>query len=63
MSTTFGRTLAANKEDLAVLEGTGGFEVLCKVIGSADHIVNTLKDWSNEEVCKPPESHLIKLTS
>ncbi|KAI1030535.1 hypothetical protein LB503_012260 [Fusarium chuoi] len=49
MSTTFGRTLAANKEDLAVLEGTGGFEVLCKVIGSADHIVNTLKDWSNEE--------------
>ncbi|KAH7249766.1 TIP-1 family-domain-containing protein [Fusarium redolens] len=49
MSTTFGRTLAANKEDLAVLEGTGAFEVLCKVIGSADHIVNTLKDWSNEE--------------
>ncbi|RBQ75139.1 hypothetical protein FVER14953_04974 [Fusarium verticillioides] len=49
MSTTFGRTLAANKEDLAILEGTGGFEVLCKVIGSADHIVNTLKDWSNEE--------------
>jgi len=51
MSTTFGRTLAANKEDLAILEGTGAFEVLCKVIGSADHIVNTLKDWSNEEVC------------
>jgi hypothetical protein len=51
MSTTFGRTLAANKEDLAVLEGTGAFEVLCKVIGSADHVVNTLKDWSNEEVC------------
>ncbi|KAF5595889.1 Rad50-interacting 1 protein [Fusarium pseudoanthophilum] len=49
MSTTFGRTLAANKEDLAILDGTGGFEVLCKVIGSADHIVNTLKDWSNEE--------------
>ncbi|RBR24142.1 uncharacterized protein FIESC28_03042 [Fusarium coffeatum] len=49
MSTTFGRTLAANKEDLAILEGTGVFEVLCKVIGSADHIVNTLKDWSNEE--------------
>ncbi|KAF5685029.1 Rad50-interacting protein [Fusarium denticulatum] len=49
MSTTFGRTLAANKEDLVILEGTGGFEVLCKVIGSADHIVNTLKDWSNEE--------------
>ncbi|KAM0348412.1 hypothetical protein ACHAPU_004384 [Fusarium lateritium] len=49
MSSAFGRTLAANKEDLAVLEGTGAFEVLCKVIGSADHVVNTLKDWSNEE--------------
>ncbi|KAF4456801.1 hypothetical protein F53441_1152 [Fusarium austroafricanum] len=49
MSTTFGRTLTANTEDLAALEGTGAFEVLCKVIGSADHIVNTLKDWSNEE--------------
>ncbi|KAM6518194.1 hypothetical protein FSOLCH5_006966 [Fusarium solani] len=49
MSSTLGRTLGGNKEDLAVLEGTGSFEVLCKVIGSADHIVNTLKDWSNEE--------------
>ncbi|KAF5027449.1 hypothetical protein F66182_439 [Fusarium sp. NRRL 66182] len=49
MSTAFGRTLGVNKEDLAALEGTGAFEVLCKVIGSADHVVNTLKDWSNEE--------------
>ncbi|RSL93497.1 hypothetical protein CDV31_014700 [Fusarium ambrosium] len=49
MSSTLGRTLGGNKEDLAVLEGTGSLEVLCKVIGSADHIVNTLKDWSNEE--------------
>ncbi|KAJ3504578.1 hypothetical protein NM208_g16316 [Fusarium decemcellulare] len=50
MSSTLGRTLGGNKEELAVLEGTGALEVLCKVIGSADHIVNTLKDWSNEEV-------------
>ncbi|KAM5352021.1 hypothetical protein ACJ41O_004744 [Fusarium nematophilum] len=49
MSSTLGRTLGGNKEELAVLEGTGAFEVLCKVIGSADHIVNTLRDWSNEE--------------
>ncbi|KAJ4254950.1 hypothetical protein NW762_009750 [Fusarium torreyae] len=49
MSTTLGRTLGVSKEELAMLEGTGAFEVLCKVIGSADHVVNTLKDWSNEE--------------
>ncbi|KAM0427276.1 hypothetical protein ACHAPT_007709 [Fusarium lateritium] len=49
MSSTLGRTLGGSKEELAVLEGTGSLEVLCKVIGSADHIVNTLKDWSNEE--------------
>ncbi|KAF4979514.1 hypothetical protein FZEAL_4282 [Fusarium zealandicum] len=49
ISSALGRTLGANKEELAVLEGTGALEVLCKVIGSADHVVNTLKDWSNEE--------------
>ncbi|ORY67230.1 TIP-1 family-domain-containing protein [Pseudomassariella vexata] len=37
------------KEQLAALEGTGAFETLCKVQGSSDHIVNTLKDWGNEE--------------
>ncbi len=50
-TSTVGRTLhGATKEQLAALEGIGAFETLCKVFGSADHIVNTLKDWSNEEV-------------
>lgn len=39
----------ASKEQLAALEGTGAFETLCKVFGSSDHVVNALKDWSNEE--------------
>ncbi|KAI6779980.1 uncharacterized protein J7T54_000280 [Emericellopsis cladophorae] len=50
ITSTFGRTLhGASKEQLAALEGTGGLERLCKVLGSADHIANTLKDWSSEE--------------
>ena len=55
ITSTLGRTLhGATKEQLAALEGTGGLESLCKVLGSADHVVNTLKDWSNEEVCCHP---------
>ena len=51
ITSTLGRTLhGATKEQLAALEGTGAFEVLCRVLGSSDHIVSTLKDWSNEEV-------------
>lgn len=51
ITSTIGRTLhGASKEQLAALEGTGGLESLCKVLGSADYVVNTLKDWSNEEV-------------
>ncbi|KAK1638683.1 RINT-1 family protein [Colletotrichum phormii] len=50
LTSTVGRTLhGVTKEQLAALEGTGSFESLCKVYGSADHIVNTLKDWGNEE--------------
>ncbi|KAK7408276.1 hypothetical protein QQX98_009534 [Neonectria punicea] len=50
-TSTLGRTLhGVTKEDIAALEGTGALETLVKVIGSSDHIVNTLKDWSNEEV-------------
>lgn len=50
LTSTIGRTLhGVTKEQTAALEGTGAFETLCKVLGSADHIVNTLKDWSNEE--------------
>lgn len=55
ITSTIGRTLhAVTKEDIAALEGTGALETLVKVIGSADHVVNTLKDWSNEEVCAMP---------
>jgi hypothetical protein len=51
LTSTVGRTLhGVTKEQLAALEGTGALETLCKVIGSSDHVVNTLKDWSNEEV-------------
>jgi len=50
MTSTLGRTLhGATKEQLAALEGTGGLESLCKVLGSSDHVLNTLKDWGNEE--------------
>ncbi|OHF01245.1 RINT-1 family protein [Colletotrichum orchidophilum] len=50
LTSTVGRTLhGVTKEQLAALEGTGSFESLCKVYGSADHVVNTLKDWGNEE--------------
>lgn len=50
ITSTVGRAFGVTKEQLAALEGTGALETLCKVYGSADHIVNTLKDWSNEEV-------------
>lgn len=50
ITSTVGRAFGVSKEQLAALEGTGALETLCKVYGSADHVVNTLKDWSNEEV-------------
>ncbi|KAI8631547.1 RINT-1 family protein [Xylariaceae sp. FL1651] len=50
ITSTLGRTLhGVTREQAAALEGTGTFETLCKVLGSSDHIVATLKDWSNEE--------------
>ncbi|KAK3317862.1 TIP-1 family-domain-containing protein [Cercophora scortea] len=49
ITSTVGRAFGVTKEQLAALEGTGALETLCKVLGSADHIVNTLNDWSNEE--------------
>ncbi|KAJ4292996.1 hypothetical protein N0V88_005660 [Collariella sp. IMI 366227] len=49
ITSTVGRAFGVTKEQLAALEGTGALETLCKVYGSADHIVNTLKEWSNEE--------------
>ncbi|KAL2752095.1 hypothetical protein ACRALDRAFT_2044914 [Sodiomyces alcalophilus JCM 7366] len=50
ITSTVGRTIhGVTKEQLAALEGTGALETLCKVYGSADHIVNTLRDASNDE--------------
>ncbi|KAI4591818.1 hypothetical protein KJ359_012199 [Pestalotiopsis sp. 9143b] len=49
LTSSVARTLqGVSKEQLAALEGTGGMETLCKVLGSADHIINTLKAWGNE---------------
>ncbi|RWA11204.1 hypothetical protein EKO27_g3901 [Xylaria grammica] len=50
ITSTIGRTLhGVTREQMAALEGTGAFETLCKVLGSSDHVVATLRDWSNEE--------------
>ncbi|KAK4098701.1 hypothetical protein N658DRAFT_499155 [Parathielavia hyrcaniae] len=49
ITSTVGRAFGVTKEQLAALEGTGALETLCKVYGSADHVVSTLRDWSNEE--------------
>mgnify|MGYP002620336905 CR=1 FL=1 len=49
LTSTVGRAFGVSKEQLAALEGTGALEALCKVYGSADHIVNTLREWSNDE--------------
>jgi RAD50-interacting protein 1 len=51
ITSTVGRTLhGVTKEQQAALEGTGGLESLCKVYGSADHVISTLHDWSNDIV-------------
>lgn len=50
LTSTVARTLqGVSKDQLAVLEGTGAFETLCKVLGSCDHVISTLKAWGNEE--------------
>ncbi|KAK0721484.1 TIP-1 family-domain-containing protein [Apiosordaria backusii] len=49
ITSTVGRAFGVTKEQIAALEGTGALETLCKVYGSADHVVNALKDWGNEE--------------
>ncbi|KAK0725404.1 TIP-1 family-domain-containing protein [Lasiosphaeris hirsuta] len=49
LTSTVGRVFGVTEEQLAALEGTGALEILCKVYGSTDHIVNILRDWSNEE--------------
>ncbi|TVY16092.1 RAD50-interacting protein 1 [Lachnellula arida] len=50
VTTTVGRTLhGVTKEERARLEGTGGLESLCRVYGSADHIISKLKESINDE--------------
>ncbi|KAI0475224.1 RINT-1 family protein [Xylariaceae sp. FL0804] len=50
LTSTLGRAMhGVTKEQAAALEGTGALETLCKVLGSSDHIVATLRGWSNEE--------------
>lgn len=52
ITSTVGRTIhGITKEQEAALQGVGRFETLCKVYGSAEHVISSLKDWSNEEVC------------
>lgn len=51
ITSTLGRTLhGASKDQLAALEGTGALETLCKVVGSADHIANSLEEWGDDDV-------------
>lgn len=38
------------KEQRAELEGVGGLESLCKVYGSAEHVLDALRELSNQEV-------------
>ncbi len=66
ITSTLGRTLhGATREQLTALEGTGALETLCKVIGSADHVANTLSEWSDEEVRRAVAMELVtgQLTS
>lgn len=51
MTSRIGRmTHGISKEDQAKLEGTGGIVSLCKVYGSADHVILELEEHSNSAV-------------
>ncbi|ESZ96772.1 hypothetical protein SBOR_2842 [Sclerotinia borealis F-4128] len=50
LTSTVGRTLKGyTKEQQQSVEGMAGLISLCKVFGSADHIVSTLESFGNEE--------------
>ncbi|PBP20860.1 RINT-1 family protein [Diplocarpon rosae] len=50
ITSTVGRTIhGITKEQQAAIQGIGKFETLCKVFGSAEHLISAMKDWSNEE--------------
>jgi hypothetical protein len=51
ITSTVGRTLhGVTREQQAAVEGTGGLESLCKVHGSAHHVMFTLSEWSSDAV-------------
>ena len=50
MSPLARRLHGVSKEMMAEVEGVAGLESLCKVYGSAEHIISDLNEWSNDEV-------------
>ena len=51
LTSIVGRTVHGfTKEEQMAVEGIGGLEALCKVYGSADLVMRTLQDMSNEDV-------------
>ncbi|KAG9243861.1 RINT-1 family protein-like protein [Calycina marina] len=37
------------KEDQAKIQGIGGLDILCRVYGSANHVINNLTEWGNQD--------------
>ena len=51
ITSPIGRTLhGVTKEQQAEVAGVGGLDSLCKVYGSAEHVIDILKEWSNQNV-------------
>lgn len=38
-----------HRDEAAKLEGVKGLDWLCRVYGSADHVIDTLRDWSVDD--------------
>ncbi|KAE8445591.1 hypothetical protein EG329_013224 [Mollisiaceae sp. DMI_Dod_QoI] len=50
ITSTVGRAVhGVTKEQQQALEGVKRLETLCKVFGSAEHLIYMMKDWRNEE--------------
>ncbi len=55
LTSAVSRTLhGVTKEQQAILEGSGALESLCKIYGSAEHVVLALSEWSNDPVSTSP---------
>ncbi|POS83830.1 hypothetical protein EPUL_002759 [Erysiphe pulchra] len=49
-NSTVGRTIhGVTKEELEEIKGIKGIDKLCRVFGSADHLINIIKEWINDE--------------